>query len=220
MLARDSSETRMVDAHSVTTFVMENRLPWPEAGSVGELSGPYDAGIIHDGGMRWNCSIRRISPLGATLRGDVALAQGEDVAVELANGTRPQGRVDWSRGGEAGVVFKQPIDLIALINRNLVSQPAERRAMPRVELRAQVHLKWSASVAAAILRNISAQGLQLEGDGLPARGTFISVFIDGLNVPPGEVVWCKGNLAGIELLEDLSWTSLIPWIREVGRKSA
>ena len=203
----------MADAPSVTTFVMENRLPWPETGSVGELAGPYDTGIIHDGGMRWNCSIRRISPLGATIRGDIALALGEDVAVELANGTRPQGTVDWSRGGEAGVVFKQPIDLIALINRNLISQPAERRAMPRVELRCPVHLKWGASVAAAMLRNISANGLQVEGEDLPARGTFVSTYVEGLNVPAGEVAWQKGQLAGIELLEALSWSSIIPWIR-------
>ena len=210
----------MAEPASVTTFVMENRLPWPEEGAVRELQGPFDAGVIHDGGMRWNCAIRRISPLGATLRGEVAIAPGEDIAIELANGTRPQGRIDWVSGGEAGVVFKQPVDMIALINRNLIAQPAERRAMPRVELRCRVHLKWGASVAAATLRNISARGLQLEGEDLPARGTFISVFVEGLNVPPGEIVWRKGQLAGIELLEDLSWTSLIPWIRETGRRAA
>ena len=218
MLARDSSETRMAEAASVTTFVMENRLPWPEEGSVRELNGPFDAGIIHDGAMRWNCSIRRISALGATLRGEVAIAPGEEVAVELANGQRPQGRIDWVSGGEAGIVFKQPLDMLALINRNLISQPAERRAMPRVELRCRLHLKWGANVAGATMRNISARGLQVEGDELPARGTFVSVYIEGLNVPSGEIVWQKGNLAGIELFEDLSWSSIIPWIREVGRR--
>ena len=210
----------MTENASVTTFVMENRLPWPEEGSVRELEGPFDAGIIHDGGLRWNCAIRRISALGATLRGEVTIAPGGEVAVELANGTRPQGRVDWVSGGEAGVIFRQPIDMIALINRNLISQPTERRAMPRVELRCRVHLKWGSNVAEAMLRNISAQGLQLEGADLPARGTFVSVFLEGLNVPPGEIVWTKGSLAGVELLEDLSWTSIIPWIREVGRKAA
>lgn len=210
----------MADAPSVTTFVMENRLPWPEEGSVRELQGPFDAGIIHDAGFKWNCSIRRISALGATLLGDVAIAPGEGVAIELANGQRQQGTIDWVSGGEAGIVFKQPVDLIALINRNLVSQPAERRAMPRVELRCRLHLKWGGTLAPATLRNISAKGLQVEGDELPARGTFTSIFVEGLNVPPGEVAWTKGNLAGIELLEDLSWTSIIPWIREVARQPA
>lgn len=210
----------MTENASVTTFIMEDRLPWPEEGPVRELDGPFDAGVIHDGGLRWNCAIRRISALGATLRGEVTIAPGGEVAVELANGTRPQGRIDWVSGGEAGVIFRQPIDMIALINRNLISQPTERRAMPRVELRCRVQLKWGSNVAAAMLRNISAQGLQLEGADLPARGTFVSVFLEGLNVPPGEIVWTKGSLAGVELLEDLSWTSIIPWIREVGRKAA
>lgn len=210
----------MAEAASVTTFVMDNRLPWPEEGSVRELEGPYDAGVIHDGGVRWNCAIRRISALGAMLRGGVTIAPGEEVAVELANGQRQAGRIDWVRGGEAGIVFKQPVDMLALINRNLVAQPAERRAMPRVELRCRVHLKWGGSVAAAMLRNISAAGLQLEGEDLPVRGTFVSVFVEGLNVPPGEIVWRKDNLAGVELMEDLSWTSIIPWIREEGRRTA
>ena len=210
----------MAEAPSVTTFVMDDRLPWPDESPARELDGPYDAGVIHDGGLRWNCSIRRISSLGATLRGEVSIAPGEQVAVELSNGQRQQGHIDWVDRGEAGVIFKQPVDMLALINRNLIAQPAERRAMPRVELRCRLHLKWGANVAAAVLRNISARGLQLEGEDLPASGTFVSVFVEGLNVPPGEVVWRKGNLAGIELLEDLSWTSLIPWIREAGRKLA
>src|SRR5690606_6888432 len=129
----------------------------------------------------------------ATLRGETAISPGEEIAIEVANGQRPQGVVDWVSGGEAGVVFRRPLDMLALINRNLVSQPAERRAMPRVELRSRLHLKWGASLAPAMLRNISAQGLQLEGEELPPRGTFVSVFIEGLNVPPGEVVWQKGN---------------------------
>lgn len=210
----------MADATSVTTFVMDDRLPWPEDGPVRELVGPFDAGVVHGGRSRSDCAIRRISPRGVTLRGEVAIAAGEDVAVELTNGQRPQGVVDWIRDGEAGIVFKQPVDMIALINRNLINQPAERRAMPRVELRCRLHLKWGATIAGATLRNISARGLQVEGEELPARGTFVSAFIEGLNVPPGEVVWQKDNLAGIELLEDLSWSSIIPWIRTLGRSAA
>jgi hypothetical protein len=44
------------------------------------------------------------------------------------------------------------------------------------------------------------------------------VFVEGLNVPPGEVMWRKDNLVGIELFEELSWSSIMPWIREAVRK--
>jgi hypothetical protein len=208
----------MAEAPSVTTFVMEKRLPWPEDGAGAALEGPFDAGLIYDAERRGECSIRRISPLGVTLRGQLTNVAGDEVAIELANGQRPAGTVNWVSCGEAGVVFKQPIDVLALINRNLVSQPAERRAMPRVELRCRLHLKWAANLVPATLRNISARGLQVEGDELPPRDTFVSIFIEGLNVPAGEIVWRKDSLAGIELLDELSWSSLIPWIRELGRK--
>jgi hypothetical protein len=61
--------------------------------------------------------------------------------------------------------------------------------------------------------------LQVEGEGLPPRDRFVSLFIDGLVAPAGEVVWRKGDLSGIELMEELSWSSIMPWIREVGRKA-
>lgn len=206
----------MMDARSATIFVMEQRLPWPEDGPLTGHDGPLDRAVLHDGGRQRTCAIRKISALGTTLRG-VDSAPGEEVAVELANGQRPGGTIEWAGGGEAGIVFRQPIDMLALINRQLISQPTERRTMPRVELRCRLHVKWGATMEAAMLRNISARGLQIEGNELPMRGTFVSMFMKGLNVPAGEVVWRKGNLAGIELFEELSWTSIIPWIREVGR---
>lgn len=210
----------MTDAASVTTFVMEERLPWPDDGPATGLDGPFDAGVIHDGGQRRNCTIRKISALGATLRGDMKKAPGDEIALELATGQRPAATIDWVSGGETGIRFKQPVDMLALINRQLISQPTERRAMPRVELRCGLHVKWGGELAPAVMRNISARGLQIEGAALPPHGTFVSLFTEGLIIPPGEVVWQKGDLAGIELLEDLSWTSIIPWIREVGRKGA
>ena len=208
----------MAEAPSVTTFVMEDRLPWPEQNIAAGLGGPFDSGLLYDHGQARQCSIRSISALGATLCGEVLNAPGEEVALELATGQRPAGTIEWARGGEAGIRFKQPIDMLALINRKLISQPSERRAMPRIELRCGLYVKWAANLEPATLRNISSLGLQLEGEALPPSGTFVGLFVDGLNVPPGEVVWRKDNLAGVELFEELSWTSIIPWIREVSRK--
>lgn len=207
----------MAEQASVTTFVMGERLPWAEGTAVPDPNGPLEPGVLFDGGKRTDCAIRSISALGATLRGSLAASPGQEIAVELATGQRPAGTVDWVRGDEAGVRFKQPVDIVALINRTLINQPTERRSMPRVELRCGVHIRCGQLIP-AVLRNISAQGLQLEGEGLPARGTYIEVFIEGLSVPPGEVVWSKGNLAGVELFEELSWTSIMPWIRDTVRK--
>ncbi len=208
----------MAQPSSVTTFVMAARLPWPDDAAPADALGALDPVALYVGGKRRDGGIRKISALGATVRGVTGEAPGAEVAVELATGHRPVGTIDWVAGGEAGIRFLAPIDMLALLNRTLISQPGERRTMPRVELRCHVGMKWGGSLAAATLRNISARGLQVEGDGLPPRGTFVSLFIDGLVVPGGEVGWRKGNLAGIELIEELRWSSLMPWVREVGRQ--
>jgi hypothetical protein len=210
----------MTEAASVTTFVMGARLPWPDDAPAFNEAGPFEAGIIHDCGSRQDCSIRRISALGATLRGRLSKAVGDDIAVELATGHRHAATIDWVEGGEAGIRFHSAIDVLALINRKLVSQAAERRAMPRVEIRCAAFVKKGEDYLPVTIRNISAGGLQVEGEALPAQGTFVSIFIDGLIVPAGEVAWRKDRLAGIELLEELSWSSIMPWIREQVRAGA
>jgi hypothetical protein len=206
----------MARSLSLTSFVMEHRLPWAEGSSAAPAgAGRFDPAHIIDAGQRRACTIRSVSPLGATLTGEIATRQGEELALELVTGQRAAATVEWVGGGEAGVRFKQPIDVLALINRTLVSQPTERRSMPRVELRCGVRLKWGATACDAVLRNISARGMQVEAIGLPPSDTYVSIQIDGLNVPCGEVMWRNGNLAGIQLMEELSWTSLMPWIRKV-----
>lgn len=209
----------MADAQSVTMFVMTQCLPWPDDARAADALGTLDPVALFEGAGPRPCGIRRISALGTTIRGAVSRRAGAAVAIELATGQRPAGRIEWVAGGEAGIRFDRPIDMIALLNRTLIAQPGERRTMPRVELRCAVGIKWSGNLAAATLRNISARGLQVEGDDLPPRDSFVSLFIDGLVVPAGEVVWRKGNLAGIELMDELSWSSIMPWIREVGRRN-
>lgn len=210
----------MAETSSATIFIVGNLLPWPEDSSPPPKLGPLDAGAVYDETSRQDCAIRKVSALGATLRGALTKRPGDPVAVELGTGQRPSGTIAWVADGEAGVCFNQPVDLLALINRSLIAQPAERRTMPRVELRCAIRVKWGGNAATAMLRNISAGGLQVEGDNLPARGAFVSALLDGLVVPGGEVVWRKDKLAGIELFEELSWTSIVPWIRERMRKIA
>lgn len=208
----------MTEAVSATTFMLEAGLPWPEDAADVQQSGPFDGAVVYGSGFRKDCSIRKISALGATLCGDLSGRPGEQLAVELATGQRPAGTIAWASLGEIGIGFDQPIDVIALINRKLVSQPIERRQMPRVEIRCSAWVKSGQDFAAATIRNISAGGLQLEGDALPPVGNYVAVFVEGLNIPPGEIVWKQSNTAGVELLHELSWTSIMPWVRDLVRR--
>jgi hypothetical protein len=212
-------ESPMTETQSVTTFVVGDRLPWSDDARASFEKGPFDPGVIREADAHRECSIRSISACGVTLAGQLSSAPGDHVAIELDTGQRT-GTVAWTDRGQLGVAFDEPVDMVALLNRKLVSQPVERRTMPRVEVRCDAFLKFAEHLCAAVLRNISAGGMQLEGDELPPCGTYVSVFIEGLNVPPGEVIWRRGNLAGIEMFEELSWTSIIPWIKTVVRNGA
>ena len=210
----------MAEASSVTTVVVGDRLPWPDDAPGAFVSGPFDAGAIYHSGLRRECVIRKISALGATIGSDLAPALGDRVAIEIATGQRPGGKVAWTGRSELGIRFEDSIDVMALLNRQLVSQSRERRTMPRLEVRSTAHIKCGEHFRPATLRNISSHGLQLEGEDLPAVGTYVSVFIDGLNIPSGEIAWRRDNLAGIHIFEELSWTSIIPWVRNAIRKGA
>lgn len=210
----------MSEAPSNTVFVVEDRLPWPDDPPHVREQGNFEAGVLIDSGTRMPCSIRKISALGATLLTSIDKAAGSQVAVELSNGQRPSGTVEWADRKELGIRFDERVDVLSLINRSLVSQPVERRSMPRVEVRCPLHVKYGEHFEPATMRNISARGLQIEGANLPPAGTYISVHVEGLNIPAGEVVWSRGNVAGIEVFEELSWSSIIPWVREMLRKVA
>ena len=210
----------MPNNQSVTTYVMSPELPWPDAAIAADALGALDPVALFKGGEAHPCAIRRISSLGATVRGAGLRAGGEPVAIELETGQRAAGTLDWSEDGEAGLRFAHPIDMIAILNRKLLNQPGERRTMPRVEIRCPVGIKWGIDVAAATLRNISAGGLQLHGEGLPPRDTFVTMYVEGLNLRSGIVMWQKANLAGVEFMEELGWSSLMQWVRETMRNQA
>jgi len=50
--------------------------------------GPFDAAVILDGSARKDCSIRKISALGATIRIGAGKPAASEVSVELATGQR------------------------------------------------------------------------------------------------------------------------------------
>jgi hypothetical protein len=163
------------------------------------------------------CLLRSVSSLGATVSGELATEAGEDVALELATGQRPSGIMEWIDGREGGVRFKEPVNVVPLINRQLLSQPVERRRLPRVELRCRAWVEFDGEFLSAIVRNLSSGGVQFEGETLPEAGSDVRLFIEGLNVPPAKVVWKKGELAGVQLSSELPWATVIHWIRELAR---
>lgn len=204
----------MTDAATATTFVLSAKLPWlDEVAAMPEADDSFEPAQLRVGGAEVESEIREISPLGATLRGAVDVCLGAGLAMELGNGQRVDAVVAWRGEQDVGVRFTRPIDVMALITRQLVSQPVERRTMPRVEVRFSAFLRDRERFVPMIIRNISAGGLQAEGGDLPARGQPIDVFVEGLGIPSGEVIWTRGALAGVKFARELSWQEILPWIK-------
>lgn len=210
----------MTDA-TATTFVLPSRLPWLDgAGFVPEPEEPLDPTTVHIGPVALDSEIREISALGATLRGWLDVPLGAGLFMELGNGQRVEAVIAWRGEQDVGVRFTRPIEVMALITRQLVAQPADRRQMPRVEVRASAWLRKDERFLPATIRNISAGGLQIEGEELPAVHEPVQVFIEGLGVPPGEVIWRRDKVAGIRFERELGWQAILPWVKELhaGRK--
>jgi len=116
----------MADQQSVTSFVMAATLPWPDDAPPADRLGVLDPVALYEGGSAQPCSVRKISPLGATIRGAGARTVGQEVAIELATGHRAPGTIAWAVGDEAGVRFKQPIDMVAPLLLEVARRRIER----------------------------------------------------------------------------------------------
>ena len=200
---------------SATTFVLMPKLRWASDPFALDSRGDFEKAGVYASGFRSEHAIHSISSLGATLRGRPPTPPGDDVTVELTTGQRSAATIAWAQGTTFGVGFDQPVDVLALIKRKLVSQPVERRSMPRIEVRCTGWLKTDCDFSIVFVRNISARGVQLEGESLPAVGAEASLYLEGLNIPPGELVWRRDNLAGVRLRHDLSWLLILPWLRDL-----
>ena len=206
----------MTDA-TATTFVLPAKLPWLDGLASIPRQEPLEPARIQVGSALVESEVRDISPLGATLRGALDVCIGAGVAMELGNGQRVDAVVAWRGEQDVGVRFTRPIDIMALITRQLVAQPAERRAMPRVEVCANAWVRKDGDFSAVVIRNISAGGLQVEGDVLPPVGQPIHVFLEGLGIPAGEVIWKGERVAGVKFVSEMSWQTILPWIKELHR---
>lgn len=203
-------------APTQTAYVIEHVLPWDSA--VRPVDGAFlDSVAIFDSGYRKECLLRNVSAIGATITGELGLEPGTQVSLELPTGQRPKATTDWVNGSEAGLRFDQPVSVILLINRQLLRQPVERRRVPRVEIRARAWVEVAGAFIEATVQNISSHGVQIQAAELPAIGSQVRLFVEGLNIPPAKVVWKEGNAAGLELCAELPWAAIILWIRELVR---
>jgi hypothetical protein len=176
-------------------------------------------GALTSGSVRRACWVRKISAGGAVLGCDHDLEIGERLELEMMSGEQLSGHVAWRRDGEVGLSFDAPIDVFAIIAQDIVSQPGERRRMPRVELACPALIEIDGRTELVSTRDVSQGGAKLDVPSKLAPEQKLIVTLEGLRPVDAVVRWSSGNVAGVAFLPELKWQELMLWLKE-RRKSA
>ncbi|MHA6719449.1 PilZ domain-containing protein [Sphingomonas sp. RS6] len=200
---------------SATIFSLDDTIPGPARREFA-ING-LDLALLEDDACVQDCAIRWIGPKGAVLAVADPLAEDRPMTLVLPTGERLSGRTAWSHGWEMAFVFDRAIDMVGVLARNLASVPAERRMLPRIELRQTVGIRWDGHVEQVRTRNISQGGIGIEVRSPLTPDTAVQLTVDGLRPLDGTVRWVDQGAAGILFAEELGWQTLLPWLRSLQR---
>ena len=203
------------NAASGTVFCFDHEAPVLPAAPEQAVDQDLDAGVAIRGSVRNACFIRRLTSAGAVLHADFALEADERLSLELENGQRLDGTIAWHAGGEAGLSFDRPVDVFAIIARNMVNMPGERRRLPRIQVRCGAHLEAPAGKELAETVDVSQGGAKLKTGLRLNPGEVVQVSLEGLFPIAGVVRWAKDGLAGIAFTPERGWQELMPWLKEM-----
>lgn len=170
-------------------------------------------GAIVIGSIRQVCLIRKISAGGAVLHVDMPAEEGRRLDLELDTGEHLGGTILWCRGSELGLRFDAPIDILPILARALVSQPGERRRMPRVEIACPALLESGARTELITTRDIAQGGAKIDTPHPLNIDEKVTLTPEGLRPLTGTVRWVNGCTAGIVFHPELAWQEMIPWLR-------
>jgi len=170
-------------------------------------------GMLVAGTIRNMCFIRKIASGGAVLHADMPLDEGRRLELELETGEHLDGTVMWRRGGEVGLRFDEPVDVLPILARNLVSQPGERRRMPRVEVYCPAMLETGSRTQLVTIRDIAQGGVKIEASSPPEPEAQLMITPEGLRPVRAEVRWVRGGVAGLAFAEEIQWQELMPWLK-------
>ena len=113
-------------------------------------------GALTVDGRRELCLIRNISAGGMMIRPYSPIPVGAQLSVELKQGDSVSGIAQWSDSGMVGVVFDEPIDVVALLTGS-DGKPQPR--MPRIELNCSALIRHDGDVFRVEVVNISQGGI-------------------------------------------------------------
>ncbi|MFL9839429.1 PilZ domain-containing protein [Sphingomonas sp. ST-64] len=170
--------------------------------------------VSADAGER-ECFVHRLTSEGAMLSVRGAVTHGERATIELPFGLSVEGAIVGDDPAALAFRFDEPMDVVGALARCLAALPAERRQMPRIELRQRLCIRHGGQVDFAWTRNLSPAGLGVETRVALEVGEAVEITLDGLRPIQGEIRWTEQGQAGIAFFEEIGWQLLMPWLRQV-----
>jgi hypothetical protein len=196
-----------------TIYSLSGEVPLVEVPTEDVDESVLQPGELVIGSIRQVCLIRKISAGGAVLHVDTPAEEGRRLELELETGEHLDGTIVWCRGSELGLRFDEPIDILPILARALVSQPGERRRMPRVEVSCPALLEASGRTELVTVRDIAQGGAKLDTPFPLVEGERIVITPEGLRPIEGAVRWVRDCVAGVSFQPELAWQEMIPWLR-------
>jgi hypothetical protein len=196
-----------------TVYSLSGGLPPRDRGEDETSGATFQSGSLVIGSVRQVCLIRKISAGGALLHVDTPIEEGRRLELELSADQTLEGVVVWRRGSEVGLRFDTPIDILPILARNLVSQPGERRRMPRVEVFCPALLESGGRTELVTTRDIAQGGIKIDTPLPLTVEQEVTVTPEGLWPLRGTVRWVNGTVAGIAFQPELAWQELMPWLK-------
>jgi hypothetical protein len=174
------------------------------------------AKLIADG-AEGLCRVRNMSATGMMIEMYMDLVQGAEVRVDLRCGWDLQARVVWTRTGVAGLAFLAPIDVKAVLARQVPQSGLLRAPLPRSpRLAAPCAITVGAGKEShqACLLDISQSGARLRLPFRVAREERLVLSIPGLPAKGGVVRWTREAEAGLAFYQAIPFGLLAEWIEE------
>lgn len=202
----------MFDTASQTIFSLSGGAPPPSRDWAPGLQ-DLRAGALVRGRARELCLIRKFAGGGAVLHIDSPVTPGDWLELELPTGQHLGGTVAWTLDRDVGIAFDTPVDVFAIIACDLVGQPGERRALPRVELDCPAAVETERAADFAGLRDISQAGAKIMVATDLEEGEDIVLTPEGFRPIAATVRWRRGRMAGLLFREAIGWQELMPWLK-------
>jgi len=170
-------------------------------------------GTMISEGKRELCLIRNISAGGLMAHVYSPYQVGQQVGVALKSHTPLEGHVAWSKDGNVGIEFHEPIDVEEMLSNQTSLENGWVPRMPRVEIDRLATVRCGAQTIWVTLRDISQGGVKLEADQPLPVDQPVVLTIDKFRSINGVVRWFDDGVGGLSFNEPIPFQELMGWLR-------